>query len=144
MIARGAGHVVNVASAAGLVPIGGLAAYSANKPAVVALSQALSSELAAQGVTVSVICPSVVRTGISRRMRVGDAAGAADRRARAEHLTQGTDLTPEHVARAVLNALRSEEELVLLGRDTHLLDVARRCSRRLAQGLVSWAERRLR
>jgi len=61
MIARGRGHLVNVASLAGLVPSFG-AAYAASKHAVVALSLSLRPEAARLGVRVSVVCPGFVDT----------------------------------------------------------------------------------
>ncbi len=58
MIAQGFGHIVNVASMAGLTPSAGMAGYSATKHAVVALSQSLRVEAAFHGVDVSVLCQS--------------------------------------------------------------------------------------
>ena len=55
MIAQGFGHIVNVASMAGLTPSAGMAGYSATKHAVVALSQSLRVEAAFHGVDVSVL-----------------------------------------------------------------------------------------
>lgn len=62
MIAQGFGHIVNVASMAGLTPSAGMAGYSATKHAVVALSQSLRAEAAFHGVDVSVLCPGAIRT----------------------------------------------------------------------------------
>ena len=62
MIAQGFGHIVNVASMAGLTPSAGMAGYSATKHAVVALSQSLRVEAAFHGVDVSVLCPGAIRT----------------------------------------------------------------------------------
>jgi NADP-dependent 3-hydroxy acid dehydrogenase YdfG len=70
MIAQGHGHIVNTASAAGLVPIPGSAAYGATKHAVVGLSTALRIEAARHGVKVSVVCPGMVETSIVENMRV--------------------------------------------------------------------------
>lgn len=62
MIAQGFGHIVNVASMAGLIPSAGMAGYSATKHAVVALSQSLRVEAAFHGIDVSVLCPGAIRT----------------------------------------------------------------------------------
>jgi short-subunit dehydrogenase len=64
--ARGQGHIVNTASAAGLVTIPAAAAYVASKHAVVGLSETLYRELKATdaGVGVSVLCPALVKTNI--------------------------------------------------------------------------------
>lgn len=64
MLRQGSGHIVNTASAAGLVGEPGLAPYSVTKSAVVALSTALRAEAEAFGVRVSVICPGFIDTAI--------------------------------------------------------------------------------
>ena len=64
MIKQGFGHIVNVASTAGLLPSPSLVSYSATKHAVVGLSRALRAEAHSRGVRVSVVCPGVVRTPI--------------------------------------------------------------------------------
>jgi NAD(P)-dependent dehydrogenase (short-subunit alcohol dehydrogenase family) len=64
MVEQGAGHIVNTASAAGLVPSPLLTAYSMTKHAVVGLSTGLRAEGAALGVKVSVVCPGFIDTPI--------------------------------------------------------------------------------
>ena len=56
------GHVVNIASVAGRIPLGGNAAYSASKFALVGWSESMYSELARQGVFVSSVEPGPVPT----------------------------------------------------------------------------------
>jgi len=58
----GGGHIVNVASLAGLVAAPGVAVYCASKSAVIGLGAALHQELAPHGVVVTTIAPSLVRT----------------------------------------------------------------------------------
>jgi NAD(P)-dependent dehydrogenase (short-subunit alcohol dehydrogenase family) len=67
--AQGHGHLVNIASMAGLVHAPMMAAYNATKAAVVALSETLKIELAPDGIGVSVVCPGFFRTGIAHNMR---------------------------------------------------------------------------
>ena len=64
MIRQGFGHIVNMASLAGLVGSPPLGAYATTKAGVVALSGVLRTEGAALGVKVSVLCPSFVESGI--------------------------------------------------------------------------------
>jgi NAD(P)-dependent dehydrogenase (short-subunit alcohol dehydrogenase family) len=61
------GHIVNVASAAGLVTTPGFAAYSASKFAVVGLSEALYYDLKLRKapIGVSLLCPAWVKTDIA-------------------------------------------------------------------------------
>ncbi|MCW1428877.1 SDR family oxidoreductase [Novosphingobium sp. JCM 18896] len=65
MRAAGRGHIVNVASVAGLFASApGVSAYAMAKFGVVALSETLRGELAPHGVGVSVLCPGFVATNI--------------------------------------------------------------------------------
>jgi NAD(P)-dependent dehydrogenase (short-subunit alcohol dehydrogenase family) len=64
MIRQGAGHIVNTASVAGLLPAPGQGGYTATKHAVVGLSKALRIEAKRHGVRVSALCPGVIRTPI--------------------------------------------------------------------------------
>jgi NAD(P)-dependent dehydrogenase (short-subunit alcohol dehydrogenase family) len=65
--AAGAGAVVNVASAAALAPRPAMSAYVAAKAAVVALTRALSLELAPDRITVNALAPTTIDTADTRR-----------------------------------------------------------------------------
>jgi len=62
MIERGRGHLVNVASAAGLLNQIGDAAYSASKHAAVSFAESLAITHSSDGIDVSVVCPQYVAT----------------------------------------------------------------------------------
>jgi NAD(P)-dependent dehydrogenase (short-subunit alcohol dehydrogenase family) len=62
MLQRGGGHIVNIASAAGLLSQIGDAAYSTTKHASVGLSESLAINYGDDGITVSVVCPQAVAT----------------------------------------------------------------------------------
>lgn len=62
MVEQGFGHIINVASLAGVAPIAGIALYSASKFAARAFSIAAAYELRPYGVYVSVLCPDLVDT----------------------------------------------------------------------------------
>ncbi|MFT3900866.1 MAG: SDR family oxidoreductase [Gordonia sp. (in: high G+C Gram-positive bacteria)] len=64
MVPRGHGHIVNVASVAGRLPMPGLTVYNAAKAGVIEFSDALHAELADAGVSVSAILPSFTNTGL--------------------------------------------------------------------------------
>lgn len=64
MVGRG-GHIINVASLAGVSAFPGLATYCATKHAVIGFSEALHLELAAAGIGVTAVLPGVVRTELS-------------------------------------------------------------------------------
>lgn len=71
MVARGEGHVVNTASAAGLLSPPGMAPYAASKHAIVTISEVLQHELTAAGldIGVTVACPGLVATNMAENQR---------------------------------------------------------------------------
>lgn len=91
---QGAGHLVNIASMAGLIHLPFMGPYNATKAAVVALSDTLRAELSASGIQVHVVCPSFFRSGIAGSART---RGAAVERL-AHRLVAGARLGPEEIA----------------------------------------------
>ncbi|MFV0131899.1 SDR family NAD(P)-dependent oxidoreductase [Streptomyces sp. HMX87] len=67
---RGTGHLINIASAAAAKPIAGMAAYSATKAGVLALSRALRRELRGSGVQVSAILAGLTATHMAHGLRL--------------------------------------------------------------------------
>jgi NAD(P)-dependent dehydrogenase (short-subunit alcohol dehydrogenase family) len=108
------GHIVNVASLAGLVHPAGMASYNAVKAGVVALSETCAHELAGWGIRCSVVCPSYFRTRLIENMQalqppggdtaVGQVIGG---------LVAGAPLGPEDIAAAVLEGMDRGDELIL-------------------------------
>jgi NADP-dependent 3-hydroxy acid dehydrogenase YdfG len=92
MVARGNGHVVNIASMAGKIPFPGMAVYNASKFAAVGLTAAVRRELRRSGVSVSAVLPSAVRTELSSGVRLGGAMPTVD---------------PEDIAAAVVRTCRT-------------------------------------
>ena len=66
MIAQNSGHVVNVASAGGILGLPNLSAYCASKFGVVGFTDALRQEMAKKkyNIGVTVVCPNTVGTGM--------------------------------------------------------------------------------
>jgi NAD(P)-dependent dehydrogenase (short-subunit alcohol dehydrogenase family) len=64
MIARGHGHIVNVASVAGKAPVPGGASYAASKAAVVSLTETARVEFAGQGIVFTCVMPSFTATDL--------------------------------------------------------------------------------
>ncbi|MFG1812452.1 SDR family oxidoreductase [Kribbella sp. NPDC049174] len=101
MIARGNGHVVNIASMAGKIPFPGMAVYNASKYAAVGLTAAVRRELHGTGVTASAVLPSAVRTSLSSGVRLGGVMPTVD---------------PSDVAAAVLRTCRTRQAEVTVPR----------------------------
>ena len=66
MAAAGYGRIVNIASRAVVPPMGGFAAYTVSKAAVITLTQTLAREVP-RGVTVNAVLPSTMDTAANRQ-----------------------------------------------------------------------------
>jgi NAD(P)-dependent dehydrogenase (short-subunit alcohol dehydrogenase family) len=114
--AAGGGSIVNQSSVAALVGIPGLAAYSAAKGAVVALTRALAAELAPERIRVNAICAGTVDTPMVRPLLAARGAGDLELGAKltAERYPLGRIGTADEIARAAL-FLASDESSFITG-----------------------------
>ena len=71
MIARRSGHIINIASLSGLIPVPGQVVYVGAKFGVVGLSAALADEMAPHGVEVSVVMPPFTNTELISGTKTG-------------------------------------------------------------------------
>ena len=135
-----AGHayVANIASAAGLLAPGGLAAYAATKFAVVGLSESLRAELSPQGIGVGAVCPAFVRTDIVRNSRAAGPPPSADDQRRTDQLhglVQRLGTSPERVADAIVEAIERNRARVVVGALPRVVLAAHAVAPRLAAWL---------
>ncbi|HJQ82579.1 MAG TPA: SDR family oxidoreductase [Candidatus Binatia bacterium] len=114
MLARNRGHVVTIASAAGIVGTARLVDYSASKHAAVGFDEALRLELRRQGsrVKTTVVCPFYVATGMFAGVRT-----------RFRLLLP--ILEPDYVADRIVRAIRKDQRRVILPRFVYTAWLAR-------------------
>ncbi len=140
MIRRGrGGHVVNVASAAGLVAASPLAAYSSTKFAVVGLSEALREELAPHGIGVTAVCPGIIDTPITRAVRLRGEAARPERRERMIALYERRAYSPERVAENLLRAVQRNRSVAPISPEAWVMHYGKR----FAPRLLRWLNRKL-
>ncbi len=112
--AQGSGHVVNIASLAGLMNLANMSSYNVTKAGVISLSETMRCELEPLGIRTTVVCPSFFSTNLADRMRTTDPAfEVMARKALAGDMFPGPKLTAEDVARKILRAVRREKFLLL-------------------------------
>jgi NAD(P)-dependent dehydrogenase (short-subunit alcohol dehydrogenase family) len=124
MVQRRTGHVVNVASLAGLTAPPFLGPYVASKHAVVGLSESLAAELAMarSPIRVSVVCPGHVQSRIAASDRNRPAAFAAASKTPPDVLSRihagfvaalGEPMAAADLARRVLAGIEQDAFLIL-------------------------------
>ncbi|EFG74521.1 oxidoreductase, short chain dehydrogenase/reductase family protein [Mycobacterium parascrofulaceum ATCC BAA-614] len=91
--------IINVASAAAFGAAPGMAAYNVSKAGVLSLSETLAAELAGTGVSVTVLCPTFVKTNIVESGRISEESSQL-----ANRLMRWTGFSPDKVARICLDA----------------------------------------
>ena len=121
LTAQGSGHIVNIASFAGIANPPAMASYNAAKAAVISLSETLRHELEAQGVSVSVVCPSFFKTNLIATSRQaspeqGDEPSPQMDRI-VQRLMEKSSITADSVATDIFDAVRNKRFLVLVNAD---------------------------
>jgi short-subunit dehydrogenase len=112
MVERGAGHVINVASAAGLVATEALSAYSTTKFAVVGLSEALHEELSQYGIGVTTVCPGIINTAITRTSRMVGPMATDSSRDEVVRAYERRNYTPERVAKNIVRGVERDRAVL--------------------------------
>lgn len=136
MLSQRSGHIVNVASLAGLGATAFLVPYATSKHAIVGLSTSLRTEAAAYGVRISVLCPATIETPML------DAQGPCDLRPLAwrpdvrHYLTRlcGRPYPAERFANEALDAVARNKAVIVIPRRA-------RFAWRLMRAVPSAAER---
>ena len=121
---QGSGHIVNVASAAGILSSAEMAPYNATKAATISITETLKSELAPYNIGVTVLCPTFIKTNLMEKMRFTDdfqkqcsVAGIENAR-----------WTPEMIAALVIDAVKKDKLYVVPQVAAKLMWVSKRIS----------------
>jgi NAD(P)-dependent dehydrogenase (short-subunit alcohol dehydrogenase family) len=98
---RGGGHIMNVASAAGLLCLLEMSPYNTSKAAIIALSETLRSELAPAGIGVTVLCPMFFDTHLLDSMKYTDEFETEFAHATFENARMTSDQVAETAVKAI-------------------------------------------
>jgi len=124
---QGSGHIVNVASLAGLVHAPGMASYNAVKAGVVAVSETLDHELGPHGVAVSVVCPAFFRTKLGASFAGTD----SEMEAVGKRLLERSRRSADEVAAIVIRGIDARRDVILTDWDGRIAWRAKRFARPL-------------
>lgn len=132
---QGSGHIVNTASAAGLVHPPRMSEYNTVKAGVVALSETLLHELKPYGVKVSVICPTFFKTNLTESLRGKDEAANKS----AARLIDKARLSADVIAGRVITGVEKGKHIILTDRDGRIAYAAKRFARPLYYSMMNKA-----
>jgi NAD(P)-dependent dehydrogenase (short-subunit alcohol dehydrogenase family) len=138
---RGEGRIVNISSIGGRVSVPHLVPYSASKFALVGLSDGMRAELAQDGILVTTVCPSLMRTGSPPNATF---KGDHEKEYAWFYLSDslpGLSMSAERAARKILEACRRGDAEVLVGLPAKLAAVARTLAPNLTAALLAHVNR---
>lgn len=127
--ARGAGHIVNIASINAMVPFALNGPYNMAKYAVLGLSETLMQELHGTAIHVTSVHPGGIRTNIVRNARhMGDGD--------ATHFDRIARTSPRSAATTILNGVERNRRRVYVGLDAKLMATVKRIAPAVAVHLA--------
>jgi short-subunit dehydrogenase len=131
MISRRSGHIVNIASAAGLYGTNGFGPYSASKFGLYGFGEALANDLRGTGVNVTTVYPWFARTAILESKQYG----YQKPRKLPERLIED----PEQVMAEVIQGIKQRRRHIFPSKLSRAVDLLRR----IAPGLLGMIVRRI-
>ncbi|MBA4022681.1 MAG: short-chain dehydrogenase [Gordonia sp.] len=116
LIAQGSGHILNTASAGGLMPLPTMTPYNATMHAVVGLTETLNLELraVAPGVGASVLCPGRVATGLGTNSQALEPSAGAAATGNPQDLA-GSVLDPAELAELTVAGIEADAVHIVAG-----------------------------
>ncbi|WP_310395497.1 SDR family oxidoreductase [Hymenobacter sp.] len=140
---RGAGRIVNISSLGGKVALPHMAPYSASKFALVGLSEGFRAELRQHGITVTTVCPGLLRTGSP-----GHALVKGQHKKEFAWFTiadslPGLTMSAEQAARQIWNACRRGDGEIILSLPAKFLAAFHGLLPGLTTDILSWMNRAL-
>ncbi|MDV7136556.1 SDR family NAD(P)-dependent oxidoreductase [Williamsia muralis] len=116
LLEQGTGHILNTASAGGLMPLPTMTPYNATMHAVIGLTETLNIELraAAPGVGASVLCPGRVATGLGTNSQALEPSAGAAATGNPQDLA-GSVLDPAELAELTVAGIEADTVHIVAG-----------------------------
>ena len=131
---QGGGHIVNVASNAGIASLPEMSCYNVTKAAVISLSETLRAELKPKNIGVSVIAPTFFKTNLMDQFKSSD-----DRQKKmANAFFSKSKVTAGDVARHVVRAVEKNKLYAITQLDGKLAWLSKRLTPELYFNVMGW------
>jgi NAD(P)-dependent dehydrogenase (short-subunit alcohol dehydrogenase family) len=142
LLAADEGHIVNISSVFGLAGVPQQSSYCASKFAVRGFTESLRSELRNTRVGITTVHPGGIATNIAAASRV-----AGDEKLQAAHQRAikmfRKMMPPEQAAEQIVRGITGNRPRVLITRESHFLDLAKRVAPTASSALIDWGFKRL-
>jgi len=132
LLARPEGHIVNVSSMGGFLPVPGQTIYGASKAAVKLFTEGLHSELRGTRVHATVVFPGAVATNITTNSAVDIPISAEQAEAQSRRV-----LPADKAAQIILDGMEKNAYRVMVGRDSKMMDALYRVNPKGAAGFIA-------
>lgn len=120
MMKNNSGHIVNVASAAGLFGLPWHGAYSASKYGLRGLSDVLRHDLKKHNIGVHLVCPGAVDTGLVQSIKISGLEISEEKLGRLKKYFQKHAVSPEQAAKAILKGIENKDYYIFTSEDIRL------------------------
>lgn len=129
LLKRPEGHIVNVSSMGGFLPVPGQSVYGATKAAVKLFTEGLRSELLDTNVSVTVVFPGAIGTNIAEN-------SGLKMEVNSEEQSKFKPLPPVEAAKIIIHAMETNAYRVCVGSDASFMDKLYRFSPKFAAEFI--------
>ena len=140
---RAAGRIVNISSLGGKVALPHMAPYSASKFALVGLSEGFRAELRQHGISVTTVCPGLMRTGSPDHALVKGQQKKEFAWFSIADSLPGLTMSAEQAARQIWNACRRGDGEIILSLPAKFLAAFHGLLPGTTTDILSWLNRAL-
>ncbi|MFB6342023.1 SDR family NAD(P)-dependent oxidoreductase [Saccharicrinis sp. FJH62] len=127
------GHIANISSMGGFLPVPGQSIYGAAKAGVKIMTEGLSKELSNTNVHTTVIFPGAIATDIKVNSGAEE-AGENDDKAKNSLIKP---LLPSKAAEIIISAIEKNKQRVFVGNDSKVMDALYRINPMFAASLIA-------
>lgn len=133
LLQRPAGHIVNISSMGGFLPVPGQSIYGASKAAVKLMTEGLYAELLNTQVKVTVVFPGATDTNIMNNSGIKTDMDAL----RDGHSDKLTPLPASEAARIIIDGMEKDRSRVFVGKDSKMMDLLYRLAPEFATKMIT-------
>ena len=117
------GHIVNVSSMGGFLPVAGQCIYGASKAAIKIFSEGLCSELSTTNVGVTTVFPGAMFTNITANSGLGTNTNASTETTSKDVALRSTAFSPTKAAEMIVKAIEHKKSRLYIGKDSKSMNI---------------------